>query len=98
MAERQPASGPVQIKSFVEYGDLTPKDDCQWARLFIQDQEARGKTHPAAVRALAFKWQRILFVCWRDRTPYDEDHYLKALKSRGSHLAAKLETLSRQAA
>jgi len=31
---------------------------------------ARGKAYPTAIRALAFKWQRIMFVCWRDRVPY----------------------------
>lgn len=32
----------------------------------------RGKTHNIAVRALAFKWLRILHRCWMDRKPYDE--------------------------
>jgi hypothetical protein len=40
---------------------------------------------------LAFKWQRIMFVCWRDRVSYDETAYLNSLKRRGSPLAHKLE-------
>ena len=60
---------------------------CPWAKLFIQDQIRRGKTYSAAVRALTFKWQRIMFVCWRDRVPYHETTYLQILKRRGSHLA-----------
>jgi hypothetical protein len=59
--------------------------------VFIKDQLARGKTYPTAIRALAFKWQRIMFVCWRDRLPYDETTYLNSLKRRGSHLAYKLD-------
>ncbi len=59
-------------------------------KVFIKDQIAGGKTHPAAVRALAFKWQRIMFVCWRDRVPYDETTYLQSLTRRGSHLDRKL--------
>ena len=51
-----------------------------------------------AVRALAFKWQRIMFVCWRDRVTYDEATYLEALKRRGSPLAAKLPLTLAQAA
>jgi hypothetical protein len=58
--------------------------------VFIKDQLQRGKTYPTAVRALAFKWQRIMFVCWRDRVPYDETIHLKSLKRRGSHLTHQL--------
>jgi hypothetical protein len=39
-----------------------------------------------AVRALAFKWIRILYRCCKQRTPYDEAVYLKALQRRGSPL------------
>jgi len=31
-----------------------------------------------------------MFVCWRDRIPYDKTTYLNGLKRRGSHLAYKL--------
>jgi hypothetical protein len=34
------------------------------------------------VRALAFKWIRILYRCWQTRTPYDEATYLNALRRR----------------
>ena len=50
------------------------------------DQRDKGSTHQAAVRALAFKWIRILYRCWQTRTPYDESTYLNALKRRGSPL------------
>jgi hypothetical protein len=39
-----------------------------------------------AVRALAFKWVRILYKCWETKTPYDESKYLNALKERNSPL------------
>ena len=32
-----------------------------WARAFYESQKAKGSTHNAAVRALAFKWIRVLF-------------------------------------
>jgi transposase len=57
-----------------------------WARAFYEQQRARGSSHQAALRALAFKWIRILYRCWQDRTPYDEAIYLNALKRRGSSL------------
>jgi len=57
-----------------------------WARAFYEQQRAKGSSHQAAVRALAFKWIRILYRGWQDRTPYDEATYLNALKRRGSPL------------
>jgi Transposase IS116/IS110/IS902 family len=59
-----------------------------WARAYYQQQRERGKEHHAAVRALAFKWIRIVFRCWQDRVAYDETRYLAALAKRGSHLTS----------
>ena len=42
------------------------------------------------VRALAFKWIRILFRCWKDRKPYDEQTYIQALRRSASPLATIL--------
>jgi transposase len=61
-----------------------------WARVYYQQQRDKGKSHQAAVRALAFKWLRILFRCWQNRTIYDESVYLNALKRRGSPLLHNL--------
>ena len=52
----------------------------------------QGMLHQAAVRALAYKWIRILYRCWQTRTPYDESVYLLALKHRGSPLIAAMAT------
>jgi transposase len=65
-----------------------------WAQIYYQQQRDKGKAHQAAVRALAFKWIRILFRCWQDRTPYDESAYLQALNQRGSSLMQNLAKLS----
>jgi hypothetical protein len=46
-----------------------------WAEAFYAQQRARGASHQSALRALAFKWARILFRCWQDRAPYDEAKY-----------------------
>jgi hypothetical protein len=61
-----------------------------WARTYYQQQRDKGTSHQAAVRALAFKWIRMLFRCWQDRTPYEESVYLNALKHRGSPLLHNL--------
>jgi hypothetical protein len=58
-----------------------------WAQVYYQKQRAKGNTHQAAVRALAFTWLRILSRCWQERTPYDESVYLQALYRRGQNLA-----------
>ena len=57
-------------------------DQSAWAREFYDRQRAQGKSHQAVLRALAFKWIRILYRCWKDRTPYDEARYLHALQRR----------------
>lgn len=51
---------------------------CPWAKRFYQTQCNRGKDHHVAIRALAFKWIRILFRCWQDRCPYDPAKYAPA--------------------
>jgi transposase len=61
-----------------------------WARAYYQQQRQRGNDHHAAVRALAFKWIRIVFRCWKDRVAYDENKYLAALAKRGSPLNSAL--------
>jgi transposase len=59
-----------------------------WARSYYQRLRSQGKGHHAAVRALAFKWIRIVFRCWKDGVAYDESRYLATLARRGSPLAA----------
>jgi transposase len=57
-----------------------------WAKAYYMSQRARGKSHQAAVRALAFKWIRIIYKCWQTRTPYSEVRYLESLRKKGSPL------------
>jgi|SRR5215469_2493049 len=59
-----------------------------WAKEYYQQQRGRGAGHNAAVRSLAFKWIRVLYRCWKDRTPYDEKRYLEALKRRKTSKSA----------
>ena len=76
-------------QSFVEWASESIRHSF-WAREFYRVQRDKGKSHHAAVRALAFKWIRILFRCWQDRKPYDEAKYLMALQKKGSPLLANL--------
>jgi transposase len=63
----------------------------QWAKayyLHLQNDEKKG--HHAAVRSLAYKWIRIIYRCWKDGKPYDEQIYLQSLSRRGSLLGRAL--------
>ena len=76
-------------QTFVEWaGQSVPK--CAWAKAYYRQQRAAGKHHQATLRALAFKWIRILWRCWQDRVPYDEKRYLASLRQRKSPLATAL--------
>ncbi len=72
-------------QTFVEWAALSIRQSF-WAQAYYEQKRAQGKSHQAAVRALAFKWIRIMYRCWQDRKPYDESTYLQALQRRGSPL------------
>jgi transposase len=58
----------------------------RWAAAYYLSQRSKGKPHNTAVRALAFKWQRIIWRCWQRHTPYKEEIYEAALRKNGSKL------------
>ncbi|MBT8042364.1 MAG: IS110 family transposase [Pontiella sp.] len=72
-------------QSFHEWAGETRKHSL-WARAFYIQARGKGMGHHQAVRALAYKWIRILYRCWKERVPYDELHYISVLKRRGSGL------------
>ena len=76
-------------QSLVEWAGQTINKSF-WAGAYYRQQIDKGSSHHAAVRALAFKWVRILYCCWQTRTPYDESKYLEALRRRGSPLLKQL--------
>jgi len=77
-------------QSFHEFAGLSIQQSA-WARAYYDLQRERGKDHHAAVRALSFKWIRIIFRCWQDRAPYDEARYIETLHRRGSPLVERLQ-------
>lgn len=59
----------------------------EWAKAYYDHQRNdKNQEHHAAVRSLAFKWMRIIFRCWKDGKPYDEEIYMQSLRRRGSLL------------
>ena len=73
-------------QTFHEFARLSVAQ-CQWAQNYVQYHTGQGKKYHTVIRALAFKWIRILFRCWKDRTPYDDQQYMKTLEKRGSVFA-----------
>ena len=92
---RRYACAKFLLQTFHEFARCSTKC-CDWARRYYEQQRAKGKRHHASVRALAFKWIRILWRCWRDRRPYDDAIYTAALRRSGSPLAKLLSPACEQ--
>jgi hypothetical protein len=84
-------------QTFHEFADASRKKS-RWAQAYYQQRRQGGASHHAAIRGLAYKWIRILFACWKNRTPYDESRYLAALRQRHSKLWLAVLALSTQEA
>jgi hypothetical protein len=76
-------------QSFHEFARLSIHHSA-WARAYYDLQRERGKSHHAAIRALAFKWIRIIYRCWQERSVYDEARYIQGLWARRSPLVHRL--------
>jgi transposase len=72
-------------QTFVEWAGQSVRYSF-WAKAYYRQQESLGKPHNNIIRALAFKWIRVLFRCWKTSTAYDETTYLNALRTKGSPL------------
>lgn len=78
-------------QTFHEYAGLSIAKS-RWAKAYYQQLRDKGKDPHTAKRALAYKWQRIIFRCWKERVPYDEAKYIQRLKETGSPLYKLIET------
>ncbi|MBN2320648.1 MAG: IS110 family transposase [Acidobacteria bacterium] len=65
---------------------------CAWARAYYDMKRKKGLRYHAAIRALAYKWIRIIFCCWLNRTPYNDETYVRALHVKGSPIFSLLES------
>jgi len=66
---------------------------CRWAAAYYLQQRRKGSAHQTAVRALAYKWQRVIWRCWQNHTPYREEIYEAALRKRGSPIVALFDQI-----
>src|SRR5258708_29713017 len=76
-------------QTFVEWAAQTINKSF-WAGAYYRQQRAKGSSHQAAVRPLAFKRIRILYPCCPTPTPTDHTPSLNALSKRGSPLIRNL--------
>ena len=70
-------------QTFVEWAGQTVVFSA-WAKVYYQRMISKGTKHHAVLRALAFKWIRVLWKCWQTRVPYQEGRYLQQLLQRKS--------------
>ena len=63
----------------------------RWAAAYYGQQRNKGCGHHTAVRALAYKWQRIIWKCWQSHRIYKEEIYEAALKKSRSPLVGLLD-------
>jgi transposase len=84
-------------QSFQEYANESIRHSL-WARAFYESQREKGNSHTAAIRTLAFKWQRIMWRCWQDHQPYSELLYLTMLQKHGSGLSNRIAQIAEKTA
>lgn len=77
-------------QTFHEYAGLSITKSI-WAKAYYDMLLSRGKKSQSAKRALAYKWQRIIFRCWQDGKPYDEARYIDRLRQAGSPIIKFME-------
>jgi transposase len=78
-------------QTFHEFADQARKWS-GWSKAYYRHLRQRGQCHQAALRALAFKWIRILYPLWIHRTPYDEQRYQNQLRAKNVPYLHLLET------
>ena len=83
VVHRRWACNRFLLQTFHEFAAHSIKHST-WAKAYYDMLRAKDRKHQAAVRALAFKWIRIIFRCWKTRTPYNEMIYTASLIKRNS--------------
>jgi transposase len=80
---RRMARPEFDHQTWIEFAKCSTLE-CQWARQFVEAKTKEGKSYYTAIRALAYKWIRIVYACWKNGVEYDEARYLKALQKHNS--------------
>jgi transposase len=73
-------------QTFIEFAKSSAQW-CDWAAAFLKTKQEKGWEFYRAIRALAYKWIRIISALSRNQEPYDESKYMNALKKHNSPYA-----------
>jgi len=65
----------------------------KWAAAYYHKRIQKGQRRQAVLRSLAYRWKRIIFRCWKDGRPYDEERYLQVLEKRKSPLVQQIKVV-----
>lgn len=84
-------------QTLIEWAGQTIKF-CAWAKAYHEQQKAKGQSHWAILRSLAFKWLRILWKCWKSNTSYNDELYLKQLEQRKAPIAKRARQIAQEMA
>ena len=90
MIHRRIAKPQFEHQTWIEFAQYSTFT-CSWAREFVEAKTKAGKSYYTAIRALAYKWIRILYACWKSGAIYDEAKYLKALQRHHSPYGPQTE-------
>ena len=69
----------LHLRDTVHQFALQSLQHSEWARAYYDRCRRRGHRHHHALRALAAKWLKIIFVLWSRRVAYDETHHLATM-------------------
>ena len=83
LIQRRMAKPKFEHQTWIEWAQYSTFQ-CAWAREFVKAKTKAGKSYYTAIRALAYKWIRIVYACWKKGATYDEAKYLKSLQDRNS--------------
>jgi len=92
VVEKRRACPKFLRQTFMEYAAQSVKKSL-WARSYYNAMRAKGVKHRAALRALAYKWIRIMYRCWKERIAYSEAAHQAALFRANSPIASRLASL-----
>jgi transposase len=84
-----------QRQTFIEFARISTHLST-WAQTDYLAYRARGNSHQAAIRRIAYKWIRILYRCWKDRIPYDEARYMVARANRHGNTSASQNQITKK--
>ncbi|MGZ5473633.1 MAG: IS110 family transposase, partial [Thermoanaerobaculia bacterium] len=61
-----------------------------WAKAVYDEHREHDAGHHEAIRALAFRWIRILFSLWKNEEEYDEQRHIETLRKKQSPVVRRL--------